>query len=156
MTGYRRILVPTDFSPASLRGVARGAELARADKASVRLVFVVEKSFFAPLAMVHQAPVTFGGEGDLLGEAVQDGEKRLRALVQEHFAGVEVAPRVLVSASAAGGILEEAESFHPDLVVVASQGRSGVDRLLLGSVAEKVARHATCDVLVVRPKPAGA
>jgi nucleotide-binding universal stress UspA family protein len=147
---YRRILLPTDFSPASRRGVARGAELARHDGAEVLLLFVVEKSFFAPLAMVHQAPVTFGGEGDLLGETVEDGEKRLKALTEELFGGVRCTPKVVVSASAAGGILDEAERWHPDLIVIASQGRSGVDRLLLGSVAEKVVRHATSEVLVVR------
>jgi len=147
---YRRILLPTDFSPASRIGVARGAELARHDGAEVLVLFIVEKSFFAPLAMVHQAPVTFGGEGDLLGETVEDGEKRLKALVDELFAGVACTPRVVVAASAAGGILDEADKFHPDLIVIASQGRSGIDRLLLGSVAEKVVRHATCEVLVVR------
>lgn len=150
MDDYRRILLPTDFSPASHRAVERGAELARASGAKVLLLFVVEKTFFAPLAMIHQAPVTFGGEGDLLGETVEDGEKRLKAIVEETFKGVACDARVVVAASAASGILDDADKFHPDLIVIASQGRSGVDRLLLGSVAEKVVRHATCEVLVVR------
>src|SRR5262245_49596219 len=88
MEPYRRILLPTDFSPASRQGVARGAELAHHDGAEWLLLSVVRKSFSAPLAMVHQAPVTFGGEGDLLGETVEDGEKRLKALAEELFAGV--------------------------------------------------------------------
>ena len=45
-----------------------------------------------------------------------------------------------------------AETLQPELIVIASHGRSGVMHLLLGSTAEKVVRHATCEVLVVRTK----
>ena len=150
MQGFARVLVPTDFSPASVRGVVRGADIARSFHAKALLLFVVEKTFFAPLSMVHQAPVTFSGEGDLLGEAVEDGEKRLKALAAEHFQGVECAAKVIVGASAASGIIDQADTFAPDLIVMAAQGRSGVERLLLGSTTEKVVRHAACEVLVVR------
>jgi nucleotide-binding universal stress UspA family protein len=148
--GYRRILLPTDFSPASRRALMRGAELAKRSSARVLLLFVVEKSFFMPLSMVPQAGVTFSGEGDLLGEAVEDGEKRLKALVEELFRGIVCEARVVVAASAPAGILEQAESFRPDLVVIAAHGRGAVERLLMGSTTEKVVRHATCEVLVVR------
>ena len=150
MQGFARVLVPTDFSPGALKGVVRGADIARSFGAKALLIFVVEKTFFAPLAMVHQAPVTFGGEGDLLGEAVEDGEKRLKALAAEHFHGVECATKVVVAASAASGILDQAKTFNPDLIVISAEGRSGVERLLLGSTTEKVVRHSACEVLVVR------
>jgi nucleotide-binding universal stress UspA family protein len=150
MAGYARLLLPTDFSAPSLVGLVRGAELARTFGARVMLLFVVEKSFFAPLSMVHQAPVTFGGEGDLLGEAVEDGEKRLKKLQAEHCAGLASETKVAVAATAAAGILEQSEKFLPDLIVVASHGRSGVMHLLLGSTTERVVRHAKTHVLVVR------
>jgi nucleotide-binding universal stress UspA family protein len=150
VAGYARLLVPTDFSAPSLVGVARAADLARSFGARVLLLFVVEKSFFAPLSMVHQAPVTFGGEGDLLGEAVEDGEKRLKKLQGEHCQGLASETKVAVSATAAAGILEQAEKFQPDLIVMASHGRSGVLHLLLGSTTERVVRHAKAHVLVVR------
>lgn len=51
-------------------------------------------------------------------------------------------------------ILQEAVDARVDLIVIASHGRSGLGRFLLGSVAEKVVRHATCPVLVVRQAPA--
>jgi nucleotide-binding universal stress UspA family protein len=150
VNGYGRILLPTDFSRPSRRGVARGAELARAAGSKVMLLFVVEKTFFAPLSMTHQAPVTFGGEGDLLGEAVVDGGKRLKALAEEFFGDLPVETKVTVNASAVAGILDVADAFRPDVIVMAAHGRSGVERLLLGSTTEKVIRHATCEVLVVR------
>jgi nucleotide-binding universal stress UspA family protein len=150
MAGYERVLLPTDFSAPSLVGLARGADLARTFGARVMLLFVVEKSFFAPLSMVHQAPVTFGGEGDLLGEAVEDGENRLKKLRAEHCEGLPCETKVAVAATAAAGILEQCEKFRPDLIVMASHGRSGVLHLLLGSTTERVVRHTKSHVLVVR------
>jgi nucleotide-binding universal stress UspA family protein len=147
---YRRILAPTDFSPASRAGVDRAAAHARVTKAKVLLLFVVEKAFFTPMAVVPQAPVTFAGEGDLLGETVADGEKRLKALREEAFAGVDCDAKVSVGATGASGILDQAKAFSADLIVLSSVGRGGVMRLLLGSTAEKVVRHAECEVLVVK------
>jgi nucleotide-binding universal stress UspA family protein len=152
MDGYRRILAPTDLSPLSFKGVERAAGLARVSGAKVLLVFVVERAYFAPVSMLHQAPVTFRGEGDLLGEAVEYAEQRLKELRERHFAGLEVEAKVVVAATGASGILETADAFRPDLIVIASHGRSGVLHLLLGSTAEKVIRHAPCEVLVVRPR----
>jgi nucleotide-binding universal stress UspA family protein len=51
-------------------------------------------------------------------------------------------------------ILNEAESWQADLIVVGSHGRSGFDRVVMGSVSEAVALHATCSVEVIRPKEA--
>ncbi len=150
MEAFARILVPTDFSPAGKRGVERGADFARRYGARVLLLFVVEKTFFAPVGMVHAAGVTFSGEGDLLGEAAEDGERRLQALKAELFQGIDCTTKVTIGASSAAGILDVAGSFQPDLIVMACHGRSGVLHLLVGSTTEKVVRHATCEVLVVK------
>jgi len=50
-------------------------------------------------------------------------------------------------------IVRLAADEHADMIVMGTQGRSGLDRLLLGSVAERVVRHAPCPVLTVRPHP---
>ena len=147
---YRRILAPTDFSAPAKKGLERAAECARRSGAKAMLLFVIEKAMIAPMGMIHQAPVTFGGEGDLLGEAVDDSEKRLKALRDDLFAGIDCATKVAVATTAPAGILEQAESFKPDLIVLSSHGRSGVMHLLIGSTSEKIARHAPCEVLVVR------
>jgi nucleotide-binding universal stress UspA family protein len=149
---YRRILVPTDLSAHSLHGVERAAQIAKWSKGRVLLIFVVEKTYFTPLTMVGQAPVTFRGEGDLLGETVEYGESKLKEFREKYFAGVDCETKVVVAASASSGILETAETLHPDLIVMSSHGRSGVLHLLLGSTAEKVTRHASTEVLVVRAK----
>lgn len=149
---WKKILVTTDLSGFAHRGVVRAAEVARTAGARVRLVFVVEKLFFPPLPMAPSAPVSFRGEGDILGEAVAYGQTKLEELKATHFAGLDVDTKVVVAAGAAAGLLDAIEDWKPDLVVLASHGRSGVMHLLLGSTTEKVARHAPCEVLIVRSK----
>lgn len=70
-------------------------------------------------------------------------------------AGFKASPRVLES-DVRSGILEVAAEWKPDLIVLGSHGRRGLEKFLLGSVAESVARHAKCSVLIVRSagKPA--
>ena len=149
---WRKILVTTDLSAFAHRGVVRAAEVARTAGAKVRIVFVVEKLFFPPLPMAPSAPVSFRGEGDILGEAVAYGGSKLDELKAAHFAGLDVDTKVVVAAGAAAGLLDAIDEWKPDLVVLASHGRSGVMHLLLGSTTEKVARHAPCEVLIVRSK----
>ncbi len=152
MDGFRRILVPTDFSVPSLRAVARAASLAREFGAKVLLLYVVEKTSLTPMSLVQQAPVTLSGEGDLLGEAVEFGEKRLKELRDSLFAGVETETRITVAANATSGILDICTSYRPDLIIVGDQGRSGAANLLMGGTAERVARHAPTTVLIVRDR----
>jgi nucleotide-binding universal stress UspA family protein len=57
----------------------------------------------------------------------------------------------LVEADPRQAIIDQAEKWKADLIVVGSHGRKGLDRLLIGSVAEHVARHASCSVEIVRP-----
>ena len=149
---WRKILVTTDLSAFAHRGVVRAAEVARTAGAKVRIVFVVEKLFFPPLPMAPSAPVSFRGEGDILGEAVAYGGSKLDELKAAHFAGLDVDTKVVVAAGAAAALLDAIDEWKPDLVVLASHGRSGVMHLLLGSTTEKVARHAPCEVLIVRSK----
>jgi nucleotide-binding universal stress UspA family protein len=52
------------------------------------------------------------------------------------------------------GILEVASEWHPNCIVLGSHGRKGLEKLLLGSVAQSVAQHATCSVFIVRVAPA--
>ena len=71
--------------------------------------------------------------------------------------GFKAETRVIES-DVRSGIIETATEWKPDLIVLGSHGRRGVEKFLLGSVAESVARHAKCSVLIVRgiPRPAAA
>lgn len=152
MTITQSILVATDFSAAATTALAKAAELAHEVGGRVTVCHVLDPSPFAPIA-------TRGASHGQI-EAEQGIEKAiheaLTRVVKEHFAGVEHAKTALIiSTNAADGICHYAEKENVDLIVVSTHGRTGLSHLLIGSVAEKVVRHAPCPVLTVRA-PEGA
>jgi nucleotide-binding universal stress UspA family protein len=103
-------------------------------------------------------------EGPAAAQAVLASHERRRidaeALVSRHAGTLRAAglraSTVVRSGDARHGVLECAAEWGADLIVLGSHGRTGVNRFLLGSVSESVARHAPCSVLIVRASPAGA
>ena len=152
MSRPSRILTCTDFSDASLGALRRAAALARNTGADVHLVHVINPSTFIP----PQAFVQFAD--DTIMEITKSLEAKLGQTRDDVFAGLgpaRVTCAVLSHPSAASAITEYAEEHGVDTIVVGSHGRTGLDRWLIGSVAEKVVRHAKCDVLVVRGRHEG-
>ena len=130
---FRRILVAVDFEPLSAHTIDVAVDLARAVGAELAFVHVAD-----PEARQR------------LGLAVDDTRALLAAAVER--AGTSPRPQELPRVGRpAPQILEAAQEWRADLVVISSHGRHGVKRVLLGSVAEEVVRHASCPVLVVRP-----
>jgi universal stress protein A len=151
MKPLHKILVPTDFSPASRAALKAACELARGAGAEVTLLHV-----YAPPVLAYPE---FGGLATVdagllryldgaLGEVRREAELRL---------GRGVAAKLLPGGAAAE-ISREAEEGGYDLVVVGSHGRTGLSRLILGSVAERTIQSAPCSVLVIREatEPLGA
>lgn len=141
------ILVPTDFSKASEFGLRKAAELAREVGAKVTVCHVLDPSPLAPYAT--------RGDASTQLEMEQDVEKAIHAaltdVIRQHFADVPKAKTALiVSTNAADGICHYAAKEKNDLIVLSTHGRTGLAHLLIGSVAEKVVRHAPCPVLTVR------
>jgi nucleotide-binding universal stress UspA family protein len=144
-TIFRRILVPTDFSPQSERAL----EMAR------RLASVVGGELILFHAFV-EAPLY--SEGPFAAERIRDVYATGRVWVQDQLERRAVAARAtglvartLVRTGVAHlEIVAAAREEKAELIVIGTHGRSGVDRLLLGSVADRVIRLATCPVLAVR------
>ena len=138
---YDRILVPTDGSPEVDPVVEHAAELVRVHAAELHAIYVVNTAGYASL------PTDSTIEG--LGTMLEDqGEAALDRV--EELAGGATVERVLVDGSPSKRIVEYAEHEHCDLVVMGTHGRGGIDRLLLGSVAERVVRTSPVPVLTVR------
>ena len=142
------ILVPTDFSKASLLALEAANLLARQNEAKVTLVHVYEPR-----------GVLFGGEPGLEeGHGIaKELEAKIHAELEktarERFPDVaKIKTALVISESPVKGILVYAERENADLIVIATHGRSGLSRMLTGSVAEKVVRHASCPVLTLRSK----
>jgi nucleotide-binding universal stress UspA family protein len=151
MTIPQRILVATDFSPAATLGLQTAAELARAFNAKLTVCHVLDPSPLAPYVSRGDATKQIEVEQDV-EKAIHDA---LAEIIETHFAGVpQTKTALVISANAAEGICHYADKEDVDLIVVSTHGRTGLAHLLIGSVAEKVVRHAPCPVLTVRaPKP---
>lgn len=143
----RRILAPTDFSPPARHAIEHARELAAATAATLEL-FHVLPDLELPLPM---NPAGLGSSAMVVAELEPQARTALAELAAAAGPPARIEAEVWQGAPAAS-ILDRARASEADLVVLATHGRSGIDRLLLGSVAEKVARLAPCPVLVL---PAG-
>lgn len=138
---YDRILVPTDGSIEGERAVEYAIDLAREHGATIRAIYVVNAASYGGLPM----ETAWDGISDALREEGQAALER----VEEMADGVEVETAVL-EGSPSRAIVDQASSEGCDLVVMGTHGRGGIDRLLLGSVAERVVRSSPVPVLTVR------
>ena len=144
---YQRILVAIDGSATSERALQEATKLA-AGKAQLRLVYVLEAVY--PLDAEGYAYINY----ETLQQAVRStGERTLAQAAEEvQRSGItaETALRDVPGERTAGVIDDEALNWKADLIVIGTHGRSGLSRLLLGSVAEEVVRGAKIPVLLVR------
>ena len=144
MQAFRRILVPTDFSPDSDRAVTLAECLARQNDAPMVLVHVIEAPGLARELQIS-APV-LSNEKVLLDEAGNE----LRRLAERVLPkSVEVKFDVAIGRPAEE-IVRLAAEEGADLIVMGTVGRSAARQLLAGSVAERVVRTAPCAVLTVK------
>jgi nucleotide-binding universal stress UspA family protein len=149
----RRILVPTDFSPASDAALAQARELAGTLGASIRLVHVFDDQAVTG-ALVADGQMFLPSE--MRGLVMSGVEARLREKLTANVDASLGHDTALLTGPVAGTIVEYAQSHAADLIVMGTHGRSGVAHLLLGSVAERVVRTAPCPVLTVRQHPLAA
>ncbi len=133
------ILVPVDFSPHSHRALAFARHLASRHGASLNLLHVVE--------LLH-TPLKPGGLSSQLEETPGLREKYLEAL--RDMLGETPGDVTVADGSPAGGILWWREKLGASLVVMGSRGLTGLERLLVGSVAETVARFSEVPAVVVK------
>ncbi len=144
-----KILLPIDDSDISEAAIRAVKTYARSQDSQVRVLHVIE-----PMPAGYD-PQTMGPVADpamvvVLDEQKSDAEELVRRAAQElKSAGLDVRTAV-ETGDAKHAILNVAAEWHPDLIVVGSHGRKGLDRLLLGSVSEAIARRAACSVLIVK------
>jgi len=143
---YQRILVPVDGSTNAKRALQEAIKLADGT-AELRLVYVVEESHSLD-------PIGYGAiDYAALLEAVrQTGKRTLAQAMEEVQKSGMAAETSLLEANGeriSTMIESAAKNWKADLIVIGTHGRSGLNRLLLGSVAEDVARSATVPVLLV-------
>lgn len=143
---YTRLLIPTDGSPCSELGIRHGLRLAKLTGAEVILLHVIE-----PVTPPTHAGIPAVADFETHLETVRrTGSHALAAAErQAREAGVSARVQMTGPSDPAEGIVEVAESESCDLIVMGSHGRSGLRRLILGSVTESVLRKITRTLLIV-------
>jgi nucleotide-binding universal stress UspA family protein len=136
----KNVLVATDFSEPSDAALRYGREFARTFNATLHVLHVVDN-----------VTLQYGVEsyGAMLPELQQEIESAARTkldglLNEEDRAALHAQPVIVTDAAKAAAIVGYANEHHIDLIVMGTHGRGTVSRLLMGSVAERVVRTATC------------
>ncbi|RXI98545.1 universal stress protein [Anaerobacillus alkaliphilus] len=139
---YSNILVAVDGSNEAKKALLKAIDVAKKDHAKVIITHIVDTRTFATVEQYDRAIVTRAEEyaKDMLSE--------YKAIVEK--AGIETtcvldfgSPKVKVSK-------DIAKKYEVDLIITGATGLSAIERLLIGSVSEYIARTAKCDVLIVR------
>jgi len=148
----RKILLATDGSPSAESAARSVAARPWPEGSEIRVFSVVE--FFVPRMQALFEPPFLPSEQveTLRADAMKHAQEAVAAAVEiVSKAGPKVSESVSVLLGGPkNGILEEADNWGADLIVMGSHGRHGLDRFLMGSVSEGVATHANCSVEVIR------
>ncbi|HTZ38971.1 MAG TPA: universal stress protein [Syntrophales bacterium] len=143
----KSILVPTDFSAFSDKAIQQAVDIAEQNKSKLYLLHVVDK--------LQQCAIDYCIPMETMIKVQSDSEKEAARKMKEEADKILKAKKIAVVFDVKSGtpyeeILKEQQERKADLIVIASHGRTGILRTLIGSVAERVMREAKCPVLLVR------
>jgi nucleotide-binding universal stress UspA family protein len=140
---YDRILLPTDGSDGVERAVRHAVDLAVVHGATLHALYVVDAAAYAGLP----TEASLEGVDEMLRADAEDAVAAVASLADDYDVPCETAIR---DGTPSRRIVTYAEANDCDLIVTATHGRGGINRLLLGSTAEKVVRSATVPVTTIR------
>jgi len=156
MDAINRILAPTDLSEASKPGIRYALEMASSIEAIVFIYHVAqyEADFPYPLGMGEVSSAYLPTQE--LDEFIHERKKALDSFVRDNFkdsmSGVTASLEIDVG-DAQEMILQKAEGFSCDMIIMSTHGRTGLSHILIGSITEYIVRHSHCPVLSIRSKP---
>ena len=148
MSGFRRVLHASDFSRASSAAFRWATDLARTNRAPLTIVHVY--AFLIPL--MGEGYATPQVYDKMLADVRADAQRQLDRLVAKAKKAGARAKGLLLEGVPHDRIVRAARSTRADLVVLGTHGRTGIGRVILGSVAARVVTLAPCPVLTVRAK----
>lgn len=146
MKAFKHLLVPIDFSDASVAAFATAIDLAQTLGADIKVIHI------------HQLQVPYVGDGGFYvpemdeDEVLEERKSELDAFVQKHGSNDITITQEVRLGDPETEITEIAGEVKADMIVMGTHGRSGLSHLLMGSVTENVLRHTNVPVTVVRHK----
>jgi nucleotide-binding universal stress UspA family protein len=144
----RSILFPTDFSECAQYALGFAASMARKFNAKILCLHVIEPMMPAVgyTGLAESLPIA-----DISGQLEESASREFPKIdACEECKGLTI-ENIIGHGDAAAEIVRAAAQHRADLIVISSHGRTGIGRMLFGSTAESVVRHAICPVLVVKP-----
>lgn len=146
MKEFKRILFPVDLSESSAKIVPYVQTVAKKFDSEIHILFVARiLDYFTGIYV--PAPSITTMEKDIIDGA----EKRLYEFMDEHFRAFPNTKTAVVAGDASEEIIKYIEDRHIDLVIMGTHGRKGLDKVIFGSVAERVVKTAPVPVMVVNP-----
>ncbi len=142
----RRILLPTDFSPAANAVLPAAVQWCERFRAELHLVHVCAVDYYSPSLMV--SPVVIPDS-----QIKKEARSHLQELAREHENRLHHVRIHVTQGRPYEEICRLARELEVDLIMTATRGRTGLKHLTLGSTAERVLRHAPCPVLALHPPP---
>ena len=143
---FKHIIVPIDGSATSHLAIDKAIGLAKAFGSRVSAVFIIDTYPFAGVGTDFAY-----GQAEYLSAATAEANAAIKdAKIAFAQADISVNTSVIEAHAAWRGVVQAAESMQADLIVMGSHGRSGLEKLVLGSVTQAVLAHTRLPVLVVR------
>lgn len=142
MAASKTYLVAVDFSKGAEAALDLAMKMARENKGKLLLVHVLSAIFSFPLEV---------GFGDIFEAAEQDARRQMQRLVRrKRFNPGRYRFLLIRAADTALAIANQARRSRASMIIMGSHGRTGLQRLMLGSVAERTLRYARCPILIVK------
>jgi nucleotide-binding universal stress UspA family protein len=143
---FKRILFPVDLSESSPKIVSYVQAVAEKFESKIHLLFAARvfeyfASIYVPLPSI----------GQFEKEVIEGAERRLYEFMDQYFSEFVNTKAVVVAGDASEEIINYIEDKHIDLVIMGTHGRKGMDKILFGSVAERVVKASPVPVMVVNP-----
>ena len=147
--GFKRIIVPIDFSDCSRKALEYAAATARAHKSKLTILHVYEESFVEPY-------VNAANSEEEANEIIKEIERVNETKYDEFLKTVDLSgveyEKLLKKGIPETDIVEIAMEQQANLIVMGTHGRSGIKHILIGSTAEEVVRTVHCDIIIVKPE----
>lgn len=147
MTTYQHILVPVDESPISYAAVEHALALAKSLDSQVTLMSVIAVDPFVGVDFYKVAPAIT----DYFMQAEKKAKERLEEIkLSFERDNIAVSTKLIHGVSPAEGIMHTADEVSADLIIMGSHGRTGIQKMFLGSVAQNVLTQSPIPVLIVK------
>ena len=145
---FKHILLATDGSAASEHAARLAVSMARVHGAQITAIYVSDPYPYLGVGEVN--PMGYQAYSSAAQQVAAEAHAQVEALCRAESPAIHLQVRLVEDVAAAKGIMESAKELGCDLIVLGSHGRSGIARLMLGSVATKVVAESSVPVLVTR------